>query len=104
VQVRRGSVRVGGREAQGDPLACLFVRPRPDSDVASVGVVSGTNLEGMRLCDRVPYFMAGVALPDVTVFGPETLARGTAGVRATGFFGNDWSVERGEIAWADGDR
>lgn len=100
VQVRRGSVRVGGREAQGNQLACLFVRPRPDSNVASVGVVSGTGVEGMRLCDRVPYFMAGVALPDVTVFGPETLVQGTAGVRAAGFFGNDWSVERGEIAWA----
>ncbi|MEI6343296.1 MAG: prolyl oligopeptidase family serine peptidase [Verrucomicrobiota bacterium] len=101
VQVRRGSVRMGGREVRGDQLACLFLRPRPDSDTASVGVVSGTGLEGMRLCDRVPYFMAGVALPDVTVFGPETLSRGTAGVRATGYFGNDWSVERGEFAWSD---
>ena len=104
VQVRRGKVLLGGREIPGDHLACLFLRPRPDSPVASVGVVSGTGPEGMRLCDRVPYLMAGVALPDVTVFGPETLTHGTAGVRVTGFFGNDWSVERGEMAWADAPR
>ena len=80
-------------------LCCLFVRPRRDSDVACVGVVSGTGPVGMRLADRVPYFMAGVALPDVTVFGPTTLELGSGAVLGAGFFGNDWTVENGEFAW-----
>ncbi len=101
VQVRRGVVRLGVREVHGDDLACLFLRPRPGSDIACVGVVAGTGLPGMRLNDRVPYFMAGVAFPDVTVFGVDSLAKGWAGARAAGFFGNDWTVENGEIAWAD---
>ena len=99
VQVRRGSVRVGNRETTGMDLCCLFVRPRRDSDVASVGVVSGSGPVGMRLADRVPYFLAGVALPDVTVFGPATLEQGWGAVTGAGYFGNDWSVENGEFAW-----
>lgn len=99
VQVTRDAVRIGDRTLAGTDLACLFVRPRPGSDIASVGVVSGTGPVGLRLNDRVPYFMAGVAYPDVTVFGPESLDIGAGGARATGFFGNDWSVESGEIAF-----
>lgn len=99
VQVRRGSVRVGEKEVKGEELACLFVRPRPDSEKSSVGVVSGSGLAGMRLTDRVPYFVSGVAFPDCTVLGTETLAEGARGVRCAGFFGPDWSVGAGEFVW-----
>ncbi len=101
VQVRRGGVRVGARELAGEDLACLFLRPRPGSDVASVGVVSGTGRAGLRLTERIPYFLAGVALPDLVVLGTETLRTGEEGARGAGYFGEDWSVERGEFAWAD---
>jgi poly(3-hydroxybutyrate) depolymerase len=101
VQVRRGAVRVGDREQRGEDLACLFLRPRPDSDTACVAAVSGTGPAGMRLTDRLPYFVSGVAFPDVTVIGPEMLVRGTEGIRGAGFFGNDWRVETGEFAWRE---
>ncbi len=101
VQVRRGAVKVGGREQRGEDLACLFCQPRPGSDRALVGVVSGTGTVGLRLTTRVPYFSAGIAFPDCTVFGVDTLARASEGVRVTGYFGNDWSVENGEFAWRD---
>jgi hypothetical protein len=99
VPVKSGSIRIGARETKGDDLACLFVRPRPGSDVASVGVVSGTGLKGMRLTDRLPFFVSGVGYPDCILFGPEALTKGLAGVKAAGFFGNDWSVEHGEFVW-----
>lgn len=102
VQVRRGVVEIDDRELRGVDLACLFLRPRLDSDCASVGVVSGSGVAGMRLTDRVPYFVSGVALPDCTVWGPEALAGGVKGVRVAGFFGEDWSVGRGEFVWRDG--
>lgn len=101
VQVRRGEVVVGSRELRAHDLAALFLRPRPGSDRASVGVVTGTGPAGMRLTDRVPYFLAGVAFPDCTVFGPDTLEVGAAGARVTGFFGPDWSVPGGEFVWRD---
>src|SRR5262249_55532867 len=63
VQIQRGQVRIGQRTITGDHLACLFVRPRPESTRSSVGVVSGSGVTGMRLTDRLPYFTSGVAYP-----------------------------------------
>lgn len=100
VQVRRGTVSVGGRIFNGSDLCALFVRPRPDSATASVGAVAGSGPGGLRLCDRMPYFVSGVSYPDVFVVGSDMLERGVEGVRAVGFFGNDWSIERGAFAFA----
>jgi pimeloyl-ACP methyl ester carboxylesterase len=99
VQVRRGLVMIGQREITGDDLACLFIRPRPGSEQALVGVVAGTGVAGMRLAERLPYFLSGVAYPDCIVLGPEVLTSGTAGIRVAGFFGVDWAVGSGEFAW-----
>ncbi len=99
IQVRRDSVRVGDRALEGDDLACLLVRPRPGSDRACVAVVSGTGLAGHRLTHQLPYFVSGVGYPDWSVFSGSMLATGSEGVLATGFFGPDWSLERGDAAW-----
>src|SRR5262249_7812346 len=80
-------------------LACLFIRPRPGSERASVGVVSGTGPIGMRLSQRVPYFLSGVGVPDWIVLGPEAMETGVGGIRGTGFFGNDWGLSNDDSAW-----
>jgi hypothetical protein len=97
VQIRSGRVLVGEQVVTGDDLACLTIWPRPGSDRALVGAVGGTGPVGMRLTDRLPYFVSGVAYPDCIVLSPKVLTAGAAGVRAAGFFGNDWSVETGEF-------
>jgi pimeloyl-ACP methyl ester carboxylesterase len=99
VQVRRGSLSIGGREEKGEDVACLFVRPRPGSERALVGVVAGTGLTGMRVTDRLPYFLSGVGYPDCLVLRAESLTRGNDGLRAAGYFGPDWGVQSGEFAW-----
>ncbi len=103
VRVGRDGVDIAGRRLVGDDLACLFVRPRPGSSVACVGVVSGTGPKGLRLVERLPYFVSGVHYPDCIVIGPEMLtddaAAGVAGIRVAGIFGLDWSVENGDFAW-----
>jgi hypothetical protein len=99
VQVGRGVLRVGDRERRETDLACLFIRPRPGSDVASVGVVSGTGLAGMRLSDRSAYFVSGAGYPDCLVFGPKVLTDGSQAVLLAGFFGPDWGVSTGELVW-----
>jgi predicted esterase len=101
IQVRRGQIRIGKRVAQGDGFACLFIRPLPESDRASVGVVSGTGLAGMRLTERLPYFSSGVAYPDVTLLDAKTLATGATTPLAAGYFGDFWDVESGEFAWKE---
>jgi dienelactone hydrolase len=97
IQVDRTGVRFGVMEKRGDDLACLFVRPRPGSDRALVGVVSGTGIAGMRLTDRLPYFMSGVGYPDLTIMGSDVLKRGVMGIRWAGYFGSDWSMKEGEF-------
>lgn len=99
VEVRRGHVRVGTRTETGDDLAVVTVHPRPGSDVALVGVVAGTGSAGMRLTNRLRWFVAGVVYPDLMILEPKVLSEGTAGVRAWGYFGLDWGTETGEIAW-----
>lgn len=97
VQVHRGSVQIDSHEIKGEDLAVLFLRPRRDSDRASIGVVSGTGIVGQRLVDRTSYFVSGAGFPDCLVVGAEMLERGAEGVRAVGFFGTDWSVKTGEF-------
>jgi dienelactone hydrolase len=99
VQVSGARIRIGETAVEGAGLACLLVRPRPGSGTALVGVVGGTGITGMRLTDRLPYFVSGVAYPDCTVLGPDVLSQGVDAVEAAGFFGPDWSVETGEFAW-----
>jgi predicted esterase len=101
IQVRRGQVRIGRRTVTGDDLTCLFVRPRPGSDRASVGVVAGTGLTGLRQTDGLPYFTSGVAYPDWLLLGARTLAQEYPAPMACGYFGADWDVESGEFAWSD---
>jgi dipeptidyl aminopeptidase/acylaminoacyl peptidase len=99
IQVGRGEVRVGERRLVGEDLACLFLQPRPDSDVASVAVVAGSGLRGLRLTQRLPYFMAGTGYPDCLVLSPRFLEQGTKGIVTAGFFGPDWSISTGDWAW-----
>jgi fermentation-respiration switch protein FrsA (DUF1100 family) len=96
VSVEKGRVQIGEKTFKGSDLCCVFTRPRAGSDVASVGVVSGTGIEGFTLSSLVMYLEPGVGLPDVTIFDADVLARGDAGIKLTGFFGSDWSVESGE--------
>jgi hypothetical protein len=97
VQVRRGSVRIGGRELSGDGLACHFVHPRPDSKQAAV--VSGTGMTGLRLTERLAYFLSGTAYPDCSVLSAHELENGDAALQAAGFFGIDWGVDSREFVW-----
>jgi dienelactone hydrolase len=113
VQVDRAGVRIGHRTLTGPDLACLFLRPRPRSAIATVGVVSGSGLIGMRLTTSKLYLEAGYPFPDCIVFrapasddrnraGKAPHAKsGSDGIIAAGFFGIDWSVGSGDFAWGD---
>ncbi|CEK13159.1 prolyl oligopeptidase family serine peptidase [Chthonomonas calidirosea] len=97
LQVTEGEVRMGEHFWKGDDLACLFVRPRPGSAVASVAVFAATGSVGLRLLQRLPVFLSGVAWPDATVLSAQMLTEGLRGVLAAGYFGNDWGLADGDI-------
>ena len=102
VEVRNGRARIGDRRYQGAGYAAYFLRPRPGSDVASVGALAWTGPAGWVAASPVQYFISGAGFPDLMLFSAETLRAGTDGVRAVGWFGNDWSVEHGDFVWNDG--
>jgi dienelactone hydrolase len=102
VEVRNGMARVGERRYQGADFAAYFLRPRPGSGVASVGAVAWTGPAGWVAASPVQYFISGAGFPDLMLFSADALRDGTDGVRAIGWFGNDWSVEQGDIVRNDG--
>jgi WD40 repeat protein/tRNA A-37 threonylcarbamoyl transferase component Bud32/predicted esterase len=100
IQVFRDRVQVGERIERGPDLACLCVRPRLESDSAYVGIVAGTGLPGLRLTERLPVFVSGVAYPDWLVFDTSSLTRGSAGWRGAGYFDDHWRLP-GVSAWRE---
>ncbi len=101
VSVAPGEIRAGAHRFQGGDLCCLMIRPRPFSDVASVGCVGGTGLAGMRLTNRLAYLSPGIGFPDLLIARADMLLRGEEAIPAAGFFGPDWSLEQGEIVWTE---
>jgi hypothetical protein len=100
VDVRAAKVRIGDREFPGLDLGIYFVRPREGSATASVGAVAWTGAPGWSAVQPVQYVVSGAGFPDLMLLSADALNVGTAGVRAIGWFGNDWSVERGDFAWS----
>ncbi|MDP5044639.1 MAG: hypothetical protein NWQ06_06640, partial [Leeuwenhoekiella sp.] len=73
--------------------------PRTDSDTASIGVVTATGIVGMKAAYANDYLENGTTFPDVLIFDNTMLTKGIEGVKASGFFGNDWSVDKGDFIW-----
>jgi hypothetical protein len=101
VQVKRGVLEAGDRRLPGDQWGVYMVRPRPDSITASVGVVAGTGLPGMRAVTPNRYFVAGTGFPDLMIVSPDMYTQGVDGVKAAGYFGNDWTLKNESIVWSE---
>ena len=101
VQVLNGSIRIGKKELKGDDLGIYFIWPRDDSDLASIGIVAGTGIHGLKATYANQYFLAGPGFPDLTIFRFNMLKHGYEAVECAGFFGDDWSVEKGDIIWKE---
>lgn len=99
VQIKRNEVKVGKKTFKGAEYGVYFTYPRKDSNIASVGVVSGTGMTGFKAVTPNRYFSSGVGIPDVMIFTPSTYKDGIKSIKAAGFFGNDWSIEKGDIEY-----
>lgn len=97
IKVSEGELVFGREVMKGKDYACFMVRPRKGSTVASVGVVAGTGITGMRLTYIVPCLQPGFELPDLTILNSEVLSKGLQNVKVAGFFGLDWSVAAGDF-------
>lgn len=97
IQVRRGEAVVGNERHSGNDLGAYFVWPRPDSQTASVAVITGTGLSGMKAADANQYFAGGSGFPDFMLFRTDMLTKGITGVLTAGFFDNNWSLSNQEL-------
>ena len=99
IQVNGESISIGDENFNGNNLACVFVRPRDVNGATSVGVVSATGAKGWRLLNSRKYMYPFYNAPDFAVYDASDIGVKNTGIQATGYFGIDWSLEKGEIRW-----
>jgi hypothetical protein len=93
IQVTRGKLQAGNKQFTGDDLAAYFVWPRQDSKTASVAVITGTGLTGLRAAEANQYFAGGSGFPDYMIFTAELLKGDINAVQSAGFYDNKWQME-----------
>jgi hypothetical protein len=96
VQVNAKQISFGNKIFEGNNLGTYFIFPRPDSQTASVGVVAGTGEIGMKSLYPNDYFSGITGFPDLIIFNVDWLRDGVTAIKVAGFFGNDWSVDKGD--------
>jgi len=101
LQVENGKISMQNRSFDGGEHGIYFIYPRPDSDIASVGIVSATGEKGMKATFANLYLENGTTFPDLVIVNSQVIKEGVAGIESAGFFGNDWSVENGDFVWRE---
>jgi len=98
VAVTRGQWQATSEPPRDGSAVVWMVRPRPGSAVAAVAAIGGSDVKAMRASNRPAIFSSGTGYPDLIIATPDYLTRGAQAVLLAGYFGHDWSFEKGE--WA----
>lgn len=99
IQVENNLVTIGTKKLTGNQWGLYFTVPRTDSDFASIGIVTATGTNGMKATYANHYLVNGTTFPDVLLFDNTVISNGDKAVKCAGFFGNDWSIEKGDFKW-----
>ncbi len=92
ITVRKEGIHFGETYFTGDDLAACFIYPRSDSDNATIGVIAGTGIRGMKSQIGNDYFSGVNGYPDLLIFNQDYLRNGLDGILVSGFFNNDWTI------------
>jgi poly(3-hydroxybutyrate) depolymerase len=101
IQVERNKITAGNKVWQGEDLGAYFVWPIRHSDSASVGVITGSGLSGMRAADANQYFAGASGFPDFMIYRLDMLQTGVKGVKMAGFFDMKWKLSETEFIQAN---
>ena len=93
IQVERNKITAGNKVWNGDDLGAYFVWPLRTSIVASVGVISGSGVRGMKAANANQYFAGASGFPDFMVYSLNMLQSGVSGVKMAGFFDHNWNLD-----------
>ncbi|MGI4021672.1 MAG: alpha/beta hydrolase-fold protein [Janthinobacterium lividum] len=96
VKVSRDNIKVGNASFNGDNLSAYFIWPRADSKTASVAVISGSGLKGMRAAEANQYLAAGSGFPDFMIFSADLPENGSKAVKVAGFYNNQWALNNSQ--------
>ncbi len=88
--VKRKALRV--KRLFGD-LGIVFIYPNPLNPKKFILIHEGTNEKGQKLSDRFGAIYSGAGLPDFLILSDEVKQKSWAGIKAGGFFSNQWQLE-----------
>jgi predicted esterase len=100
VKIERGKATVGEKIWTGDDLASYYMWPKLSGNKASVALIGGTGIKGMKAADANQYFSGGSGFPDFMVFTLDMLKDGDKAVKAAGYYNNQWKLGD-DWAWQD---
>ena len=92
IKVTTGKIVMGSTVYEGQDLGAYFMYPAQNNGITSVALIGGTGLQGMQAADANQYFSGGSGFPDFMVFSLDMLIKGEDGIKAVGYFNNDWSL------------
>lgn len=101
IQVERNKVMAGSKQWTGNGFSACFVWPLAGSDVASVAVVSGSGIIGMKAAYANQYFAGASGFPDFMIYDARMLMTGVDEVKMAGFYDNQWKLSAEEMIQAD---
>ena len=79
-------------------LGAYFTWPLRNSTTASVSVITGSGLGGMKAANANQYFAGASGFPDFMIFDLDMLQTGALGVKFAGFFDNNWKLDSNNFA------
>ncbi len=91
IRVTRAGITVGNENHTGDGLYAAFCYPMQGGHMAAV--IAPTGIRGARASLRLPIFASSVYWPDYAVIDASCLKTGLDGIKAAGFFDNNWSIK-----------
>jgi hypothetical protein len=92
IKVTTGKIVMGSTVFEGQDLGAYFIYPAQNNGITSVALIGGTGVQGMQAADANQYFSGGSGFPDFMVFSLDMLIKGEDGIKAVGYFNNDWSL------------
>ncbi len=97
IQVERNKITAGNKTWQGDDLSAYFVWPIRSSAIASVAVITGSGIKGMKGANANQYFAGASGFPDFMIYKLNMLLSGTNEIKMAGFFDNDWKLSEADF-------
>ncbi|MFZ9214000.1 MAG: prolyl oligopeptidase family serine peptidase [Sediminibacterium sp.] len=92
IKVTTGKIVMGSTVYEGQDLGAYFMYPAQNNGITSVALIGGTGVQGMQAADANQYFSGGSGFPDFMIFSLDMLIKGENGIKAVGYFNNDWSL------------